>query len=310
MNEVIKQMQKRIVEGIQLPDKKQQNQLRKDVEQALQESIKDLAEHGGGPQAEDRFWKRLEHIAAKEPKNRIIYQHYQDISYFWQYTENWYSCYPPNLSEEERDKALGYAEFKRKNVENRERYMTVYFPCGRIGLKGFFVDNKLPESCGHTVYGVYCENEKTYTIGEILEKLPKEEIDVFQLNELFCRFDKLPKEMQRVYDLTLQLKEPRNVKGMIDLMEHLPEVCVVNGIQNERQLGEFLVENELFDVSFPDEVLPYLDYAKIGREHMQTHQGKLIQGAYVEDTSADNVNQFSQESNEENDQSDDYEMKL
>ena len=48
-------------------------------------------------------------------------------------------------------------------------------------------------------------------------------------------------EMQRVYDLTLQLKEPRNVKGMIDLMEHLPEVCVVNGIQNERQLGEFLV---------------------------------------------------------------------
>ena len=132
--------------------------------------------------------------------------------------------------------------------------MTVYFPCGRIGLKGFFVDNKLPESCGHTVYGVYCENEKTYTIGEILEKLPKEEMDVFQLNELFCRFDKLPEEMQRVYDLTLRLKEPRNIKGMIDLMEHLPEVCVVNGIQNERQLGEFLVENELFDVSFPDEV--------------------------------------------------------
>ena len=47
MNEVIKQMQKRIVEVIQLPDKKQQNQLRKDVEQALQESIKDLAEHCG-----------------------------------------------------------------------------------------------------------------------------------------------------------------------------------------------------------------------------------------------------------------------
>ena len=241
MNEVLKQMQKRIMEGIQLPDKKQQNQLRKDVEQALQESIKDLAEHGGGPKAEDRFWKRLEKIIADDPRNRILYLQYHDLHSFWQYSENWHSCYPPNLSEEERDKALGYAEFKRKNVEDRERYMTVYFPCGRIGLKGFFVDNKLPESCGYTVYGVYCENEKTYTIGEILEKQPKEEIDVFQLNELFCRFDKLPKEMQRVYDLTLQLKEPRNVKGMIDLMEHLPEVCVVNGIQNERQLGEFLV---------------------------------------------------------------------
>ena len=121
MNEVIKQMQKRIVEGIQLPDKKQQNQLRKDVEQALQESIKDLAEHGGGPQAEDRFWKRLEKIIADDPRNRILYLQYHDFHSFWQYTENWYSCYPPNLSEEERDKALGYAEFKRKNVEDRER---------------------------------------------------------------------------------------------------------------------------------------------------------------------------------------------
>ena len=182
MNEVLKQMQKRIVEGIQLPDKKQQNQLRKDVEQALQESIKDLAEHGGGPKEEDRFWKRLEKIIANDPRNRILYLQSHDFHSFWQYTENWYSCYPPNLSEEEREKALGYVEFKRKNVEDRERYMTVYFPCGRIGLKGFFVDNKLPESCGHTVYGVYCENEKTYTIGEMLEKLPKEEMDVFQLN--------------------------------------------------------------------------------------------------------------------------------
>ena len=135
-------------------------------------------------------------------------------------------------------------------------------------------------------------------------------ICIYDMELLYSRFNKLPEEMQRVYDLTLQLKEPRNVKEMIDLMDHLSEVCVVNGIQNERQLGEFLVENELFDVSFPDEVLPYLDYAKIGREHMQTHQGKLIQGAYVEDTSTDNMNQSSQESNEENDQSDDYEMKL
>lgn len=307
MNEVLKQMKKRIVEGIQLPDKKQQNQLRKDVEQALQESIKDLAEHGGGPKAEDRFWKRLEKIIADDPKNRILYLQYHDFHSFWQYTENWYSCYPPNLSEEERDKALGYAEFKRKNVEDRERYMTVYFPCGRIGLKGFFVDNKLPESCGHTVYGVYCENEKTYTIGEILEKLPNEEMDVFQLNELFCRFDKLPEDMQHVYDLTLPLKEPRNVKEMIDLMGHLPEVCVVNGIQNESQLGEFLVENELFDVSFTDEALPYLDYAKIARTHMKFNNGKIIKGIYVEDTSLDISNQTQSQNNE---QDDDYEMKL
>ena len=238
MNEVIKQMQKRIVEGIQLPDKKQQNQLRKDVEQALQESIKDLAEHGGGPKAEDRFWKRLEHIAAKEPKNRIIYQHYQDISYFWQYTENWYSCYPPNLSEEEREKSLCAVEIERPDSEKYGSYLTAFLPCDSEGLKKFFGDNGIDmKNCD--IGEIYCGSETTNVLTENFEKLPREEVDVFQLNELFCRFDKLPEEMQRVYGLTLPLKEPRTVKEMIDLMDHLSEVCVVNGIQNERQLGEF-----------------------------------------------------------------------
>ena len=309
MNKVIKQMQKRIMEGIQLPDKKQQNQLRKDVEQALQESIKDLTEHGGGPKAEDRFWKRLEKIIADDPRNHILYLQYHDFHFFWQYTENWYSCYPPNLSEEEREMSLCTVEIERPDSEKYGSYLTALLPCSLDGLKKFFADNGVDtKSCN--IDEIYCSSEKTNSFNDLFEKISKKDIDVFQLNELFYRFDNLPEEMQRVYGLVLALKEPRTVKEMIDLMDHLPEVCVVNGIQNERQLGEFLVENELFDVLFPDEVLPYLDYAKIGREHMQTHQGKLIQGAYVEDTSAENVNQFSQESNEENDQSDDYEMKL
>ena len=306
MNEVIKQMQKRIVEGIQLTDEMQKKQLRKDVEQALQESIKDLAEHGGGPKTEDRFWKRLEHIAAKEPKNRIIYQNYQDLSYFWQYTENLYSCYPPNLSEEEREKSLCFVEVERPNNGKYGSYITAFLPCSSEGLKKFFenngVDNK---NC--SIGEIYCSSEKTNSFNDLFEKMSKRDMNVFQLNELFCRFDKLPEEMQRVYDLTLQLKEPRNVKEMIDLMGHLPEVCVVNGIQNERQLGEFLVENELFDVSFTDEALPYLDYAKIARTHMKFNNGKIIKGIYVEDTSLDISNQTKSQNNE---QDDDYEMKL
>lgn len=309
MNEVIKQMQKRIMEGIQLPDKEQQNQLRKDVEQALQESIKDLTEHGGGPKAEDRFWKRLEKIIADDPRNRILYLQYHDFHFFWQYTENWYSCYPPNLSEEEREISLCTVEIERPDSKKYGSYLTAFLPCSLDGLKKFFADNGVDtKSCN--IDEIYCGSEKTNSFNDLFEKISKKDIDVFQLNELFYRFDKLPEEMQRVYDLTLQLKEPRNVKGMIDLMGHLSEVCVVNGIQNERQLGEFLVENELFDVSFPDEALPYLDYAKIGREHMQTHESKIIHGVYVEDTSYYEMVQTGQESTDENEQSDDYEMKL
>ena len=306
MNEVIKQMQKRIVEGIQLPDKKQQNQLRKDVEQALQESIKDLAEHGGEPKAEDRFWKRLEKIIADDPRNRILYLQYHDFHFFWQYTENWYSCYPPNLSEEEREMSLCTVEIERPDSEKYGSYLTAFLPCSLDGLKKFFADNGVDtKSCN--IDEIYCSSEKTNSFNDLFEKISKKDIDVFQLNELFYRFDNLPEEMQRVYGLVLALKEPRTVKEMIDLMDHLPEVCVVNGIQNERQLGEFLVENELFDVSFPDEALPYLDYAKIARTHMKFNNGKIIKGIYVEDTSLDISNQTQSQNNE---QDDDYEMKL
>ena len=304
MNEVIKQMQKRIVEGIQLPDKKQQNQLIKDVEQALQESIKDLTEHGGGPKAEDRFWKRLEKIIADDPRNRILYLQYHDFHFFWQYTENWYSCYPPNLSEEEREMSLCTVEIERPDSEKYGSYLTAYLPCSLDGLKKFFADNGV-DTKSFNIDEIYCGSEKTNSFNDLFEKMSKRDMDVFQLNELFCRFEKLPEEMQRVYDLTLQLKEPRNVKEMIDLMGHLTEVCVVNGIQNERQLGEFLVENELFDVSFPEESLPYLDYAKIAQTHMNFNNGKIIKGIYVEDTSLDISNQ-----SQNNEQEDDYEMNL
>ena len=106
--------------------------------------------------------------------------------------------------------------------------------------------------------------------------------------------------------MTLQLKEPRNVKGMIDLMEHLSEVCVVNGIQNERQLGEFLVENELLMFHFQMKFCHIWITQKSAGTYTQTHQGKLIQGAYVEDTSTDNVKSIQPRiKREENDQSDD-----
>ena len=197
-------------------------------------------------------------------------------------------------------------EIERPDSEKYGSYLTAFLPCSLEGLKKFFenngVDNK---NC--SIGEIYCSSEKTNSFNDLFEKMSKRDMNVFQLNELFYRFDKLPEEMQRVYGLMLLLKEPRTVKEMIDLMGHLPEVCVVNGIQNERQLGEFLVENELFDVSFPDEVLPYLDYAKIARTHMKFNNGKIIKGIYVEDTSLDISNQTQSQNNE---QDDDYEMKL
>lgn len=46
------------------------------------------------------------------------------------------------------------------------------------------------------------------------------------------------------------------------------------------------MENELFSVDFNEDVLPFLDYEKVGEYYLKTNLGKIINGVYVEDTSS------------------------
>ena len=148
-----------------------------------------------------------------------------------------------------------------------------------------------------------------------------ESMSIFEFNSLTEQLSKLDERQETALEGLLQMQVNKHMQengGIITVPElmmlaHNVDHChVLADVHTDTELGKFCADNDFLPelTALPDSVYALLDYAKIGREHMQTHQGKLIQGAYVEDTSTDNVNQFSQESNEENDQSDDYEMKL
>ncbi len=119
-----------------------------------------------------------------------------------------------------------------------------------------------------------------------IENIIKENDDILELNELLNQYNKLHYGMKRVYKLGLQVREFKTVNEMTKLFELLPNICVANGVRNEKELGHFVVENELFPVDFNEDVLPFLDYEKIGEYYLKTNLGKIINGVYVEDTSS------------------------
>lgn len=136
----------------------------------------------------------------------------------------------------------------------------------------------------------YLYELKNKIIAEIdvpsIENIIKENDDILELNELLNQYNKLHYGMKRVYKLGLQVREFKTVNEMTKLFELLPNICVANGVRNEKELGYFVVENELFPVEFNEDVLPFLDYEKIGEYYLKTNLGKIIDGVYVEDTSS------------------------
>ena len=138
--------------------------------------------------------------------------------------------------------------------------------------------------------GKYLDELKNKIIAEIdvsnIENIIKENDDILELNELLNQYNKLHYGMKRVYKLGLQVREFKTVNEMTKLFELLPNICVANGVRNEKELGHFVVENELFPVEFNEDVLPFLDYEKIGEYYLKTNLGKIIDGVYVEDTSS------------------------
>ena len=136
----------------------------------------------------------------------------------------------------------------------------------------------------------YLDELKNKIIAEInvsnIENIIKENDDILELNELLNQYNKLDDGMKRVYKLGLQVREFKTVNEMTKLFELLSNICVANGIRNEKELGHFVVENELFSVDFNEDVLPFLDYEKVGEYYLKTNLGKIINGVYVEDTSS------------------------
>lgn len=72
-------------------------------------------------------------------------------------------------------------------------------------------------------------------------------------------------------------------KDLINMTYGLSEMIVVEGIRNDRDLGEFVIHNDMDPAvtNVPDESLHLLDKAQIGQTQRESDQGMYIDNCYV-----------------------------
>ena len=76
--------------------------------------------------------------------------------------------------------------------------------------------------------------------------------------------------------------DAESINGLDDILrvaENIGSYTLLEGVSNDRELGLFLVNCGY--TSFPEDVLPYLDYAVIGAEYYADHGGAYSSAGYV-----------------------------
>lgn len=119
--------------------------------------------------------------------------------------------------------------------------------------------------------------------GEYLEFIP-ENAALAELNFLARRISGMKDYEQLIFNYCVATENnPCDMKKLINTTYNLKEWQSISGIGNDKDLGEFYIENdmvaELRDA--PEAVLKYLDYEKIGRAYREAEKGKFIGNSYI-----------------------------
>lgn len=98
------------------------------------------------------------------------------------------------------------------------------------------------------------------------------ENEIIALNGIF-----LNQNAQGKYDDGISMKE------LINLTYGLQAVPVVKNISTDKQLGQFVIENDLNEeiVKMSDDAVEMLDRAAVGKQHREAECGEFVAGCYV-----------------------------
>lgn len=132
----------------------------------------------------------------------------------------------------------------------------------------------------------YCHSSTT------LNLLPTASGGLYEVNALAEKMAGFEEWQKEAFDGMLKVdafesSEPIPISRLIDFA-YSTECChVVVGITTDKELGEFLVENDLWgdDEVLSEEAYKALDYKAIGQEHRLTEGGTFTANAYVEQNS-------------------------
>ena len=136
----------------------------------------------------------------------------------------------------------------------------------------------LPELTNTRIYGVSIKELNLFANRVTMLS----ENEIIALNGIF-----LNQNAQGKYDDGISMKE------LINLTYGLQAVPVVKNISTDKQLGQFVIDNDLNEeiVKMSDDAVEMLDRATIGKQHREAECGEFLAGCYV----ATAVYQFPQQ---------------
>lgn len=105
--------------------------------------------------------------------------------------------------------------------------------------------------------------------------------DLSKLNTLAEKVDSMSQQEQRLFAGALDTESVNGLGDILRIAGSLDQYEMIKGVTSDRELGGWLVENDRLDVSFPEAVRPYLDYAAIGAGYYADHGGAYTVNGYV-----------------------------
>lgn len=107
------------------------------------------------------------------------------------------------------------------------------------------------------------------------------EEDLRVLNAIAQRTDAMTETEAKIFSGVLDSESVNGLNDVLRIAHSLEQYQIIPEVTSDRELGIWLVDNNLLDVSFPETVRPYLDYVAMGAEYYANHGGAYTLSGYV-----------------------------
>lgn len=116
-------------------------------------------------------------------------------------------------------------------------------------------------------------------VGSLDRWLYRRKPDLAKLGELAEKLDAMTEQELKTFDGALTGAAFESIDDVLRVADSLGDYIFIHGVTTEKELGRFLVDSGY--KGFPEDVVPYLDFAAIGIEYHAEHDGAFTGDGYT-----------------------------
>lgn len=111
----------------------------------------------------------------------------------------------------------------------------------------------------------------------LIGKYVEQRCGIRDMDFLTRRIEGFTEQEKAVFSAALEIEQPATIMEMANLSCNLDKFAVYPKVQNEAELGEYLLNTQRVD----EQLLPYVDRGKYGRDYALSHAGAFCESGYI-----------------------------